>query len=300
MHTLEMPSTSPSVSPAVGPAPSPALAYLARLGASSRRTQAAALRTVLGLLGIPASPDRFAWHRLTPAQALALRARLAETCAPATANRILAAVRGVLTEAWRFGLISADLRDRLTGIPTIPGRREPKGRALTEAEYRALDAAAAKSRHPGRDRALLATLCFGGLRRAEAVGLRRADVAVEGGSVRLRVVGKGSKERTVYLAGDAAAHLAAHLASSSSDPIFGLADPDAVWKLLRRLARAAGVAPFGPHDLRRTFASRALDRGVDLATVQHAMGHADPRTTARYDRRGERALQEAAVRVAHL
>ena len=52
-----------------------------------------------------------------------------------------------------------------------------------------------------------------------------------------------------------------------------------------------------PHDLRRTFISRALDRGLDLAMVQSLAGHVSPVTTARYDLRPETARAEAARRL---
>jgi len=68
----------------------------------------------------------------------------------------------------------------------------------------------------------------------------------------------------------------------------------AVYLALRKRARQAKVKVFSPHDLRRTFASEMLDAGADIATVQKMMGHADPATTARYDRRGEEAKRKAA------
>jgi site-specific recombinase XerD len=68
----------------------------------------------------------------------------------------------------------------------------------------------------------------------------------------------------------------------------------AVYLALRKRARQARVKEFSPHDLRRTFASEMLDAGADIATVQKMMGHADPSTTARYDRRGEEVKKKAA------
>ncbi len=62
-------------------------------------------------------------------------------------------------------------------------------------------------------------------------------------------------------------------------------DRHAAWRIVRRLARKAGInKPVGPHTLRHAFITAALDAGVPLRDVQEAASHADPRTTMRYDR----------------
>lgn len=67
----------------------------------------------------------------------------------------------------------------------------------------------------------------------------------------------------------------------------------AVLGVLQKRATQAGIPPLSPHDLRRTFITELLTAGVDLLTVQQLVGYASPRTTARYDRRGEAAKQRA-------
>jgi integrase/recombinase XerD len=68
----------------------------------------------------------------------------------------------------------------------------------------------------------------------------------------------------------------------------------AVLDVLRQRGLETQIAPFSPHDFRRTFASNMIDAGVDIVTVQNLMGHASPVTTAHYDRRREEAKRRAA------
>lgn len=67
----------------------------------------------------------------------------------------------------------------------------------------------------------------------------------------------------------------------------------AVIVVVRKGGKEAGLAPFSPHDLRRSFILDLLNVGVDLSAVRGLIGHASVVTTAGYDRRGEVAKQKA-------
>jgi len=286
----------------------PAVVYLARLAAGSRRTMRAALATIAGLLTDGAA-DCFAlpWHLLRYQHTQAVRAILAERYAPATVNKHLAALRGVLKEAWRLGLMEAADYQRAVDLPGVRSGTLPRGRALAPGELRALFAVCADGTPAGvRDAALLAVLYGGGLRRTEVVSGDMSDYLPEIGALTVRH-GKGDKTRIVYLTGGAQEAMAAWLPVRGYD-VGALFFPinkggrvtarrmtdQAILAMLQRRAAQASVAPFSPHDLRRTFISDLLDAGADIATVQKLAGHASVVTTGRYDRRGEHAKQRAA------
>jgi len=168
---------------------------------------------------------------------------------------------------------------------------------LTPEEVDALLAAADAEGGPtaARHRAALALLADLGLRVGELVSLGVDDVGWERGHRTVRFVGKGAKPRRRALTPAAGAALDAYLATREpavNGPLFvtasgGRIDRHAVFRLVRRLARAAGIAGWerlSPHSLRHAFATTARAEGVPLEDVQDAMGHADPRTTRRYDR----------------
>ncbi|MGC9666217.1 tyrosine-type recombinase/integrase [Planosporangium sp. 12N6] len=182
---------------------------------------------------------------------------------------------------------------------------------LTADEVDALLAAAAADGGPQalRHRAMLTLLADLGLRVGELVGLDVTDLGHERGHRTIRFVGKGGKSRRRALAPATAAALDAYLATrpgQADGPLFVTAtgarvDRAAVFRLVRRLARAAGIpawADLSPHSLRHAFATTARDQGVPLEDVQDAMGHADPRTTRRYDRDRHNLDRDPTYRIA--
>jgi site-specific recombinase XerD len=263
-----------------------------------------ALTTIAGIFG--ADLTTLDWAALRFQHTAAIRARLAESYRPATANKMLSALRGVLKAAWQLGLMSADGYHRAADLRGVAGATLPAGRALTAGEIAALLDACADDPSPAgaRDAAMLALLRACGLRRAELCALDLADFSPTDGA--LKVKGKGKRERVVYVAGGALDALADWLAVRGTTPgaLFCPVNkggsvtvrrmhPEAVWAALQKRARTAGVRDLSPHDLRRTFAGDLLDAGADIATVQRLMGHANVNTTARYDRRGEQAKRKA-------
>jgi integrase len=261
-----------------------------------------ALTLVAGLFG--RTVDALDWEALRYQHTQAVRARLASALAPATVNKTLAALRGVLREAWRLGLMDAEHYHRAADLPVLRGERLPRGRALARRELQRLFEACARdeSANGRRDAAVIAVMYGGGLRRSEVVALDLADYDPDACQLRVRD-GKGRKDRFVYATSGVKLALAEWLAvrGDAKGPLFWPADgrgrplvtrrmsDPAVRLLLQRRAKQARVRAFTPHDLRRSFISDLLDAGADMATVQRLAGHANVQTTSRYDRRGEEA-----------
>nr|WP_308633717.1 tyrosine-type recombinase/integrase [Massilia sp. YIM B02769] len=195
---------------------------------------------------------------------------------------------------------------------------EGKTPAIGDHQARALlNVADACTLRGKRDRAILATLLYHGLRRAELCALRVGDIQERRGVKHLQVRGKGSKIRYVPLHPGAAGAIAAYLefAGHSGDVNSALfrsisnntrsrtasITPDGVYKMLANYAKALqiDVAGFGPHALRATAATNALDNGADIAKVQEWLGHANIATTRVYDRRQSRPEDSPTFKVTY-
>jgi integrase/recombinase XerD len=163
--------------------------------------------------------------------------------------------------------------------------------------------------HDPRSHALVSLLLFTGIRVGEALGVGTADYGHDTGHRALRIRRKGGKDGKVAVPAPAVEALNVYLGTTGRElvagaaggglPIFTTAtgkrwNPSEAFRTVQRLAKVAGIAgQISPHSLRHTFATIALDAGTTLHDLQDSMGHADPRTTRRYDR-ARHSLEKAA------
>ena len=142
-----------------------------------------------------------------------------------------------------------------------------------------------------RDFAILMLFLNCGIRRSELVGLNLTDVYDD----RIRVVGKGNKERIVYMGASCRRAIDAYLSErnqvilSDNRALFGSRDKNrisvsAVHRLVKKHLLDAGLdaTQFSAHKLRHTAATLMLSNGVDLKTLQEVLGHDNLNTTQIY------------------
>ncbi|MGI5201592.1 tyrosine-type recombinase/integrase [Spirillospora sp. CA-108201] len=303
------------------PDPCPAATYLDSLDSAASRLTMRQRLTKVGALMITVPdgeatppPERLAWWLLRFEHTQAIRAALREQTtskdekwSPAYVNQHLVALRCVLRFARRHQLMTADDFEAAADVAPVRGHREPAGRAVGEDEIeRILRGCLADDDNPVRgvrDAALIALMHAAGIRREEAVQARRADY--DAARRTLRIVGKGNKQRTVYVHKRAAEWLNAWLAllPAGPGPLFRpvhwsgtvqarALKPSSVNYIVTARCTQAHVALFTPHDLRHTFISNYLAVGGDVVLAQRQAGHASVATTAGYDRRDDVVLQE--------
>ncbi len=198
--------------------------------------------------------------------------------------RQLSAIRGLFRFLVREHVVKVDptaLLDR----PRL-GRRLP--RALSRDDVLAILEKPDTTKPRGvRDRAMLHLLYASGLRVSELCSLKIADLDRERGIVSVR--GKGDKRRLVPVGEVALDLIDVYVRDGRKDkpgPTLFLSPSgramtrQAMWKIIKRYARAAGVtAPVSPHKMRHSFATHLLQGGADLRAVQSMLCHADLGTT---------------------
>lgn len=293
-------------------------AYLGDKAATSQRVLLSSLNAIARAVNPDSTAAQFDWSQLRYQHTAIVRMLLSQQVAdnklsPATVNRHLSALRGVLKTAWRMGLIEADEYQRATDLKSMRYEALPAGRVLTPAELDQLFTYCLSqvSAVAARDAAML-VLLRSGARRAEIVSLDLADVDLTTGAISIRF-GKGQKSRITYfpIALRPIIDRWLEYRELKTGPFLHpirkggriqsaqRLTPQSVLWLLAKIQEKVGLAQLSPHDFRRTFITELAEAGVDMTTSQRLSGHADVRTHQRYDRRGEDA-KKAAVQHLHV
>ena len=222
---------------------------------------------------------------------------------PVAANRALK----ILSHMYRLGEgwgLAPEGSNPCRSIEKFPERS--RERFLTDAEFarlgQALDEAVAGGRASPAAVAALRLLMLTGCRRSEVLTLRWTDVDLEAGELRLGDAKTGP--RAVQLPPTAVRLLETLPRQTDSPWVFPGRDKDGrysasglnhVWQTVRS---RAGLDDVRLHDLRHSFASRALALGETLPVIGKLLGHSDIETTARYAHLARDSVHEAAERIA--
>ncbi len=259
--------------------------------AHSKRNYAKGLDEVFALCAERKQP-------LSRALLMAYRAALLEKrLSASTVNVRLSAVRKLVGEAQRNGIIGAEEAAQLAGVPNLAQKGTRLGNWLTREQAKELLTVPDRSTLKGqRDYVILALLLGCALRRQELASLEVADIQLrEGRWVLADLCGKGGRVRTVAIPlwvkqGINAWMTAAKIEEgrllrplSKSGKLIGEElGAWAVWSVVEQSAKQIGIERFGAHDLRRTCAKLCRKNGGDLEQIKFLLGHSSIQTTERY------------------
>jgi site-specific recombinase XerD len=181
----------------------PAAVYIASLPAETgKRTQAQALRVIAKIF--ETDINHLDWASLRHQHTTAIRAKIARAYKPATANKILSALRRTLKQAWLLGQMTAEEYSRAIELKPVTGETRPAGRELSPDEILALLNTCQDDHTPAgiRDAAIIGIMYAAGLRRDEVVRLSVSDLDPATGM--LIIHGRRNKQRTAYITNGAA------------------------------------------------------------------------------------------------
>jgi site-specific recombinase XerD len=259
-------------------------------------------------------PEDF--RTITRAHVIAWRDTLKDKAA-ATVRRQLSALSSLMDYLCDQNAITHNPVDGVAR-PT-EGANEGTTPAISDSQARRLlEAPPADTLKGKRDRAILAILLYHGLRRSELCALRVKDVSERRGVLSFTVRGKRSKIRYLPVHPKAATLIADYLDASGHRPDSDGAlfrpvknargtlerplTPGAIFsRVVLPYGRELGITVegFGPHALRTTAATNALEHDADIAKVQDWLGHANVSTTRLYDRRKHRPEDSPTFKVSY-
>jgi integrase len=214
-----------------------------------------------------------------------------------TINVKLSAVRKLVGEAARVGVLSHEDAAQMTDVPNVRELGQRFGNWLTKEQVKELLAVPDRSTLKGkRDHAVLALLVGCGLRRQELAALQVGDIQMrEDRWVICDLHGKGGRLRTVAVplwvkqslnvwmtAGNIEEGRLFRSVQKGGKGMGKSLGDWAVWSIVEQAAKKIGIERFGAHDLRRTCAKLCRKSGGDLEQIKFLLGHSSIQTTERY------------------
>ena len=151
-----------------------------------------------------------------------------------------------------------------------------------------------------REKAIFEMYISTGCRLSELVNIKTEDIDFN--ARELKVCGKGDKMRTVYFSAKAKLAVQAYLAESKNKSIlfscdiapYGPLGDQAIEKIIRAIGRRAKLSePLYPHKLRHTFATSALNSGMDIVVIQQLLGHSNLDTTQIYAQLSQESVRHS-------
>ncbi len=146
--------------------------------------------------------------------------------------------------------------------------------------------------YTAQSKAMVALIASTGMRYAEAasITLQQYKDAIEHNTYSIKIIGKGNKERTIYINAMAQKYIDEYLNKhykngKATDKLFVSIDPSSLRKSLILAGKKANLPyaeQLSPHWLRMFWATNAHTNGVDLATIRDALGHSNIAVTSRY------------------
>ena len=221
---------------------------------------------------------------------------------PAMANLVIATLSRLIDQAVAWGVVQETTNPCRSAQKYRVRRRE---RFLTDAEFRrlgnALDELEATGRLSPHAAAAIRLLMLTGCRRNEILTLRWEEVHLE--AQELRLPDSKTGPRTISLSVEAADVLAAIPKVPGNPWVIPGTRPgqrlSSIFEPWSRVRARAGLDDVRIHDLRHSYASRALALGESLPVIAKLLGHAQIQTTARYTHLTRDSVKDAATRVAN-
>jgi integrase len=216
---------------------------------------------------------------------------------PSTINVRLSAIRKLVGEARRNGMIGLEEAANLSDVPNVRQKGTRLGNWLTREQAKELLAVPDRSTLKGkRDYVIIALLVGCALRRQELASLNIEAIQLrEGRWVIIDLRGKGGRIRTVAVPIWVKQGIDVWMAAariemcrmlrplSKSGKIVGDELGDwAIWSVVEQSSKQIGIEHFGAHDLRRTCAKLCRKNGGDLEQIKFLLGHSSIQTTERY------------------